>query len=227
MNTKPKVLLAGSGRLVKHLKFWNSLLAKPNQIVEWKRYQVLPDLSDFTHAWLAVSDSAIAEVASILPSHLTKVHFSGALQIAGTSCAHPLMSFTENLLPESVYNEIYFVVSGQQDLQSLLPGFNNSFAQINPEHKAFYHALCVLTGNIPQLLWGQTYAEFEKLGIPKIAVDLFLKQSSDNFRNHGIAALTGPIARKDQVSIEKNLGALSRTPFLKKIYSLFAGEFAP
>ena len=234
MHTKPTVstvLLVGSGRLALHLKHWNSLLPQPNQLLEWNRTQNPELLQDFlksaTHVWLAISDAALEPFCKIHLSRKTArvVHFSGALHLAETACAHPLMSFPKTLLPDTVYAKIHFAVNGAENLESLLPGFNNKFSLLTPENKSFYHALCVLAGNFPQLLWNETSQQMKALGIPTEASDLYITQVTQNFVAQKENALTGPLVRKDNLTIEKNLSALSRFPRLKHLYSAFVQEF--
>ncbi len=230
MRTKPTVLLAGSGRLARHLKFWNSLSSHPLPVTEWNRKQSKEKFvslaGEATHVWLAVSDSAIEELSKQVPYGRTVVHFSGALNVAGTCCAHPLMSFPNQLLAAGVYPKIHFILNGALTLDELLPGFSNSFSVLSQEEKSYYHALCVLAGNFPQLIWSHTQGKMAALDVPKEAADLYIRQITENFIAHGNAALTGPLARNDQATLAKNISSLSCDPALQNIYSAFVREFS-
>lgn len=230
MHTKPSVLLVGSGRLAKHLKFWNSLNGHPLPLVEWSRTQsqeIFRSLAiEATHIWLAVSDSAIASLCELVPPGKTVVHFSGALNIAAAACAHPLMSFPLDLLERNIYHQIHFAVSGANNLQSLLPGFANTFSVLSAEQKSRYHALCVVAGNFPQLLWSHTQQQLQDLSIPAAATDLYIRQVTENFIAQGESAVTGPLVRNDIATLKNNLESLGTDPVLQNIYSAFVREFS-
>jgi len=227
------VLLVGSGRLAQHLQHWNGLLENPNQLLRWDRSQnpqlLKTLLNKCTVIWLAISDSAIQPFYN---EHLNNirhkiVHFSGALDDHRLLCAHPLMSFSHALLPEGSYEKIHFVINGSENLCEMLPGFKNEFTVLNSENKSFYHALCVLAGNFPQWLWNEVSMQMKELNLPAEALDLYIKQITENYLNMKEKSITGPIARKDYATIEKNISSLNQNPKLKNIYSVFTKEFNP
>ncbi|MEK6628828.1 MAG: DUF2520 domain-containing protein [Bdellovibrionota bacterium] len=236
MPTKPAVLqtavlLIGSGRLAQHLQHWNKLLENPNQLICWNRSQDLEllknSLSKCSIVWLAISDSAIQSFYDehLRDSKLKVVHFSGALDDKRFLSAHPLMSFPHSLLTDDVYKKIHFVISGFENLGEALPGLNNAFTILNSEKKAYYHALCVLAGNFPQLIWNEVSLKMKELNLPAEASDLYIKQITENYLNLKEKAITGPLVRKDYVTIEKNITSLTETTALKNIYTAFTKEF--
>ena len=180
------ILLIGSGRLAKHLFYWNSLLEKPNQILTWDRSQDPHLLNKFlnqtTVVWLAISDTAIVPFfEKYLVGHDHKVvHFSGALNDTRLISAHPMMSFPQELMSDSAYADIGFGVTGVSDLSSVLPGFKNSFFVVAAENKALYHSLCVVAGNFPQLLWVETEKKFLELQFPESAFRTYITQILNN-----------------------------------------------
>lgn len=230
MLSKPTVLLVGSGRLAKHLKYWNSINSSPLPLVEWNRKQDFKSLlglaSEVSHVWLAVSDAAIAGLAQSLPSEKTIVHFSGALNVEGAACAHPLMSFPQAFLPADVYPKIHFALNGADKLADLMPGFENSFTKLSGDEKSLYHALCVVAGNFPQLLWNRTQGQLLKLNIPVAATNLYINQVTENFINQGEDAITGPITRNDKITLQKNIDSLNGDTALQNIYRAFVQEFS-
>ena len=136
------------------------------------------------------------------------------------------MSFPQNLLPDDVYSKIHFVINGTENLNQALPNFKNQFTVLNDENKSLYHALCVLAGNFPQLLWHEITQEMKALQLPAEALDLYIKQITENYLAYKERAITGPLVRRDLTTIEKNLASLESKPKLKKIYSTFTKEFA-
>lgn len=225
------VLLVGSGRLSRHLVYWNSLQKSPLKFHTWNRQShTSEELQSFLKkadfVWLAISDSALVSFFEQNLSHIQipVVHFSGALHDARMISAHPLMSFPEQLMNPEVYPKIHFALTGVSTLQQALPYFQNSFSLIDEKQKAFYHALCVVAGNFPQFLWSETLSEFERLQIPSVAVDAYIQQVATNFIQLKSKALTGPLIRQDTVTIEKNINSLEKSK-LQKIYSAFAEVF--
>ena len=227
-----KVLLVGSGRLSQHLIYWNSLQKSPLQVLTWNRKshsieELKNKVQGVDAIWLAISDSALVP---FFEEHLSQtkakvVHFSGALHDPRIISAHPLMSFPAELMAAEVYPKIHFTLTGTQNLQSVLPGFINSFSVLDEKQKAFYHSLCVVAGNFPQFLWNESLNEFRKLDIPTQAIETYIQQVAQNFIQLKEKSLTGPLVRKDQVTIQKNLKALEHSK-LKKIYESFKGVFS-
>ncbi len=231
MRTNSSILLIGSGRLAQHLRHWHQLQQEPTQLYVWSRQESFEQLQSLIQkadlVWLAISDSALIH---FYEQHLVSfkkpvIHFSGALHDSRLISAHPLMSFPQELLPSQVYSQIHFVLCGAHDLTTALPGFENQFTLIQPEQKPFYHALCVLAGNFPQLIWQETLNEMRQLKIPDAALEVYIKQISENFIALKEKSLTGPLVRKDLTTIEKNISALNLKPKLKNIYQTFMQEF--
>ncbi len=227
------ILIVGSGRLAMHLNYWMTLQNSENvkyKILNWDRGQD-PHLirsfiqhSDFV--WLAISDSALVsfyEKYLLGFDHLKVVHFSGALHDSRMISAHPLMTFGLELYPEDIYKKIRFAVTGCDKLTEALPGFENQYFHLPADQKPLYHALCVVSGNLPQLLWAETSKVCHENKIPFSPFELLMRQSLENFLTDGETALTGPFARHDVSTIEKNKAALPES--LKNIYSQFQKEF--
>jgi 2-dehydropantoate 2-reductase len=172
---------------------------------------------------LAVSDQAIAGVAQKIKAAGFVgpiIHFSGASVVAGVTSAHPLMTFGTELYSLDDYKKIHFVLSGNHSLQEVLPGLPNPFSFLFSAQKAYYHTMCVMTANFPQMLWSKTFAEFKRLGIPDEALEHYLIQICKNFMIQKNQSITGPIARKDFETIHQNLKSLSTDPWLP-VYQAF------
>ncbi len=175
--------------------------------------------------WLAISDSAIVSFYEkyIQGFDCTAVHFSGALHDARILSAHPLMTFTDKIYSDELYAEITFAITGFKNLSEALPGFENKFFNVLAENKPLYHALCVVAGNFPQMLWSEVSARCSQKNIPFEGFNLYLRQSLENFISGGASSISGPLVRKDLSTIEKNKSALPEN--LKNIYSVFESEF--
>lgn len=225
------VLLIGSGRLAKHLHHWHHLLKLPYSLTTWTRQDPIDQLKTHlqTHklVWLAISDSSLIAFYNehLAASGARVVHFSGALHDNRMMSAHPLMSFSHNLYNLQDYQTIYLSLTGATNLSEALPGFTNYYGILSAEQKPLYHALCVLTGNVPQMLWSKTLENFRKLNVPDQAVGAYIHRTTANFIELKEKSVTGPIVRGDAPTIEKNIQALQPFQFLKKIYTQFAEEF--
>ncbi len=198
----------------------------------------LNSLSSEDVIWLAISDQAIIPFyeSQILSSKCKArvVHFSGALYDPRLFGAHPLMTFPQAMLPDEVYPKIHFAIdfahvesahnSTPLEFSKLLPGFRNSWFEIKPEQKAYYHALCVAAGNLPQFLWALTEREFQKLNVPVGAQSIYIHQVAENFTKLGAAGITGPIIRKDQKTIQAHLDALAREQ--SKIFEIYQAIYS-
>jgi hypothetical protein len=223
-----KVLLIGNGRLARHLHQWSKSFDLLS-VRQWNRSQpitLLPDLiQDCDFIWLAIKDDAIQK---FYLDHLSDrknkkiVHFSGSFYHPQLLCAHPLMSFSNELYSEELYRQIHFVIDNCAQLEEALPFFQNTFTRLSPEEKKLYHALCVISGNFPQLLWAQTEKIFGQLKIPTQASEVYIRQITSNYLSQKEAALTGPIVRGDRRTIESNTEALNVAPALQGIYKAFS-----
>lgn len=219
------VLIIGNGRLAKHLLNWCSQLQKP--VKSWSRStHTSLSLQNIDFIWLAISDDSLIsfyqETLKPLLNGQKVVHFSGTVHFDGMISAHPLMTFSHELYDLSTYNKIHFGLTGAKNLLDVMPGFKNPFFKLRAEDKPLYHALCVASGNLPQLLWSQTQPQFADLKVPQEAVQVFLQQSLTNFFAQGPQAVTGPIVRNDKTTITKNLSALEKVNLkLKNIYQSF------
>jgi predicted short-subunit dehydrogenase-like oxidoreductase (DUF2520 family) len=220
----PHFALLGGGRLARHLRHYFSLLDLP--VSGWARdrtsalnthsiddpsMRLRATVEPASHVLLLVSDAAILEVVRQYPflREKTLVHCAGAVSIPRVAGAHPLMSFSDGFYRLEQYRRVPFIVESGNRLGDLLPGLPNPHFEIAGKDKARYHALCVMAGNFPQMLWQSVATRFAAMGLPAAALQPYLHQITDNFIAGGGSALTGPLSRGDSTTIESNLGALT------------------
>ncbi|HET6565875.1 MAG TPA: DUF2520 domain-containing protein [Xanthomonadales bacterium] len=216
--------ILGGGRLARHMRHYLQQLGLP--CTYWARNpdpalnsssitdtegRLHATVQDASHVLLLVSDDAIASLPRRFPELRDKalVHCSGALGIPGIAGAHPLMTFGLDLYPLETYRRIPFMIDQGFDMDELLPGLPNPHNHISVEHKAQYHALCVMAGNFPQILWQAVSQRFALLGVEDEALAPYLQQVLQNFLANPGSALTGPLARGDSGTIDRNLNALA------------------
>jgi len=226
MRQVPHYLIIGNGRVARHFIHYFSLL--DISFSHWRRQQPLSLLKELlpaaTHVLLLISDQAIEPFVTdnLQGSSAVMVHFSGALVSPLAHGVHPLMTFNAGLYALDKYQSIPFVVdAGAPAFASLLPGLPNPHAALAPALKAKYHALCVLSGNFSCLLWQKF---FDALGsefhLPAETGHAYLRQQTENLLEDYKSAFTGPLARGDHATIQKNLAALEGDPF-RRIYQSF------
>ncbi len=223
----------GGGRLARHFAHYFSLLGIAFN--QWQRASdssasLSEKLTACSHVLLLISDSAIPEFLQEHPyiREKTIIHCSGAHSFPGLAGVHPLMSFGEELYPLSTYVSIPMVCE-QSDLpgslfEDLFPQLDNPVYSITKEQKPRYHAYCVSAGNLTQIIMQYSSAGIENMGLPAEILHGYLRQSLGNYINQGAAALTGPIARADQLTIDANLIALKGQP-LEAIYRQIAKHY--
>lgn len=232
-SSKANYLLIGSGRVARHLTHYFQLLNI--HIKTWDRAQdplaLRQKISESKHILLAISDSALA---GFFRQHLagldkTVVQFSGAHNFEGMIAAHPLMTFGPELYQLSNYQKIHFTMT-DGTLAEAIPDFKNPSSVLSAEQKALYHASCVLGGNFTTLLIAKMIANLKSLNIPESAAQGYLEKVVENtFANPG-KALTGPLVRRDVLTVDANLVALNADviqPNASEIYQSFLKTYWP
>lgn len=229
-------LVIGNGRLAKHLIHYLNLLKLPcfNWHYRNHHYSKLT-LSEYIQAILnetgtsqqslriilAIKDSAINQfIKDNLYNVNNLYHCSGALETEHAIRIHPLMTFSNDYYNLDFYQSIPLITCSDKDVEQLLPDLPNKIYKINREHVGLYHALCVIAGNFSQILWQTTNNELEKkLELPKDILENYLRQATENFIRSPDTCLTGPLARNDNETINKNLSALElHNKYLHTIY---------
>jgi 2-dehydropantoate 2-reductase len=221
---KTHYLIIGNGRLARHLQQYFSILNLPYST--WARGSS-ENLSELITAadriCLAIRDDALAEFVKTHPELVGKtVHFSGSLNISGIFSAHPLMTFGPHLYSRDTYLNMPFItVKGEPSFRELFPDLHNPAARITAEQKALYHAFCVMSGNFTTILWQNIFKDFTaRLGLNRDLIEPYLQQITENLLRDTEGALTGPIARGDTATIERNLKSIAGTPY-ENIYYAF------
>ena len=130
-----------------------------------------------------------------------------------------MMTFGNDLYPADFYKTIPLTLDFSSS-NSFIASLPNPQYAVSPTDKALYHSFCVIAGNFPQWLWHNTLAEFEKLNIPRAALQPFLQQSLDNTFKTGGDNFSGPLLRNDQTTLARHQEALDGHHMLQ-IYRAF------
>jgi len=230
----PHYVIIGNGRMASHIAhYFDDLSITYHQ---WYRSahnnaQLDEMLIHATHVLLLISDKAIEtfiqEHQLNKHQHLMLIHFSGCLVSSYAYGAHPLQTFNQSMYASSEYPCIPFMIDEHApDFSDLLPGLDNPHYRIPASDKAYYHAMCVLSNNVSTLLWQKFYQEMKtRFDVRHEDLHPFLQRTCQNIQSDPASALTGPIARKDRETLERDLKALQGDPFysvLKNIIHQFA-----
>jgi 2-dehydropantoate 2-reductase len=228
--------IVGGGRLARHFSHYFQLLEIPH--TRWARdarsrfntfespdaeQRLRETVGKADRVLLLVSDNVIGTLLKQYPFLHEKqlLHCSGALSFPGIAGAHPLMTFADDLYGLETYRSVPFVVEAGHSFEDLFPGLPNPHFAINVEDKARYHAMCVMAGNFSQVLWKGISGRFEQqFDLPAGSLHPYLSRVAGNFIEVSGAALTGPLIRNDQQTIEKNIQSLDGDP-LQDLYRAF------
>ncbi len=216
--TSALIGIVGRGRLGTHLAYYLSQKNIPHKI--WARSDsknLETALQGCTTIALAIRDDVLESFIAKNPflHSRTLVHFSGAMVLERAWGAHPLYTFGPELYSAEVYQKIPFILEKDSPaLAEFFPGLENPEYRIPASHKALYHSLCVLAGNFTALLWQKFFNELQNnLKLPPEACEPYARQIFENILKNPNQALTGPLARGDWKTIQKNLVALGEDPF--------------
>lgn len=226
MKQVPHYLIIGDGRVSRHFQCYFSLLNLSYSV--WHRRQAIEilyqNINRATHILILIKDDAINAFCETYLHNIQAylIHFSGSLVSPYAYGAHPLMTFGAEIYTLNEYITIPFVLDDDTpDFTTLLPHLPNQNMKLNKSLKAKYHALCVLGGNFSCLLWQKLFACFEEeLNIPASFAHPYLRQQTKNLLTQAKTALTGPLIRRDYITLQNNIAALDNDPF-KEVYLSF------
>lgn len=229
MRQVPNYLLIGNGRIARHLQHYFSLLNIP--FSTWHRADPIEELQNnlqfSTHVLILISDDAIESFILNHIQHKVVIHCSGSLVTPHAIGVHPLFTFNDNLYELNVYHTIPFVIDDDApSFSDLFPELSNPHIRLKKELKTRYHALCVMSANFSCMLWQKLFTSFEQdLKIPAQMAKPLLVQQMLNLYQAPHLALTGPLTRGDNKTIEKHLAVLQGDPF-QMVYQSFINCYA-
>lgn len=195
--------------------------------------------------FLTVPDGEIESLAEGLPWHggQAVVHCSGAVGLAvlapaaeagvGTGCLHPLQSFPSRVGEPQRFRGIVCGVEGEEPLGSLLERIARELGagvvRLEGVDRARYHAAAVFGSNYVVALAVAAQRAWELAGLPgeqaRSALAPLMLGAAENVAERATAeALTGPVARGDDATIERHLAALDGEPELSALYRRLGAE---
>jgi predicted short-subunit dehydrogenase-like oxidoreductase (DUF2520 family) len=188
---------------------------------------------------LAVPDPELAGLAARLAWRARQqvVHTSGALGLetldpvraAGglRGCLHPLQAFPERFGDPARFAGIVCGIEADGTLgawlEQLCSRLGAQSVRLEGVDRARYHAAAVLTSNYIVALHAAAAEAWTLAGLPaelaRPALASLTRGALDAVQRLPLqAALTGPIARGDALTVEQHLRALAQTPGLHELY---------
>ncbi|MCB0327399.1 MAG: DUF2520 domain-containing protein [Bdellovibrionales bacterium] len=228
--------IVGDGRAATHFQYYISLMK--GKSLQWSRktqketgLSAIEALQDADVILVLISDMAIETWINTHRNHLKPkawIHASGSLVTDLAQGVHPLYMLGDQLYDLEKYQSIPMITElGNDPFSQWFPTWPNPHQAIDPNLKALYHALCVVSGNFTSMLWQKVFSQMEQhCKLPGDILLPYLESVTHSLSVHKEKTkATGPISRGDQITIERNLEALKEIPELKSIYESFAKVF--
>jgi predicted short-subunit dehydrogenase-like oxidoreductase (DUF2520 family) len=172
---------------------------------------------------IATPDAVVAEVAAaVTPAPGTVVaHLAGSLGLdvlephQHRASIHPLVSIPRSdigarRLSEGAWFAVAASGAGAERLAyQVVDDLGGRAVKVADEHRASYHAAACVASNHLVALLAQAERIAARAGVPLAAYLDLVRATVDNVESMGVrAALTGPVARGDDATIERHLAAL-------------------
>jgi len=206
------------GRLARSLA--PELEAAGHRVSPWHRGQPIP------HAdlhWITATDSAVAEVARLVPQGGVLLHASGLLDLqvlrphSPAGSLHPLQTFPG---PEVAVPELLGVPAAVAGDPLAVEAASSLARSIGlrpfpaPADRRLYHLSCVLAGNFVSVLLAEAGELLTLAGLrqqdPQSLLGPLVRAAVENALLEGPQALTGPVARGDCQTLAAHREALQQ-----------------
>ena len=165
---------------------------------------------------LAVPDGAIEAVARrIEPTDAVVIHLAGSwgLNVLGgharRAAVHPLVALPDAEIGARRLRGAWFAVAGDDMADAIVDALDGRSFVVSDEDRAVYHAAAVVASNHLVALMGQVERIGATVGVPRSAMIDLARGSLENVAAIGAAAaLTGPVARGDEDTVQRHRLAL-------------------
>ena len=183
---------------------------------------------------VAVPDAAIAAVAARIdpvPSTLV-VHLAGALDATvlarhpRRAALHPLASLPDPATgARTLAAGAWWAVDGDPGAELIVAALGGRLVPVGPQARAAYHAAACIAANHTVALLAQAERVAASAGLPAAPFYELAAAAVANAATVGAAAaLTGPAARGDEITLRRHLDALD--PAERELYATLAGAAA-
>ncbi len=172
---------------------------------------------------LCVPDDQIAAAASCVRRGAIVGHVSGATTLAPLSphrafSLHPLMTVPAGA-PATVFAGVPCAVAGDSVARELADALGMRAVEIADEDRAAYHAAASIASNFLVTLEAAAERVAAGAGAPRELLVPLVRATVESWAERGPAALTGPIARGDELTVARQRAAVAeRTPDLVALF---------
>lgn len=193
--------------------------------------------------FLTVSDSEISKIYSEILKYdlrgkilahcsgaMTSEVFSGISQKGALGCSvHPICAVSSKQAGYQDLSKAFFTIEGEENnrLFNLLQKCGNRVERLSCDKKIKYHAAAVFASNMVVGLYEYSSTLLRDCGLSdefaqKALEPLFLQNCKTIVEKGTVMALTGPLERGDNETIEKHLSILAGEE--KELYCLLSKE---
>ena len=179
---------------------------------------------------ICVSDSAIAEISSFIPKHVSLVvHCSGSMKLDEISIHHentavvwPLQSFTSQAVN---WERIPLIVeikteTALQELDVFLKALSGPVSMLDFEHRKRLHLAAVIVNNFSNHIFAQAQDYCTKNDLPFNALQPLIELTVSRIGKGNLAEFqTGPANREDLITMNAHLELLKDDEMLRALYS--------
>ena len=166
---------------------------------------------------IATPDGVLAEVAqAIEPGSAVVAHLAGSrgLDVLApherVGAIHPLASLPDaDTGQQRLTDSGWFAVAGDPMMTQVVELLGGQHFEVADEHRGAYHAAAAIASNHTVALLGQVERVAAQVGVPFEAFLPLITGSVDNVATKGAAAaLTGPVARGDESTLDLHRASL-------------------
>jgi predicted short-subunit dehydrogenase-like oxidoreductase (DUF2520 family) len=161
---------------------------------------------------IATPDSVVAEVAAAIEPGAVVAHLAGSLGLDALApherraAIHPLRSIPT---PDTDLRGAWFAVAGDLIAERVVDDLGGHRVAVADADRAAYHAAACIASNHLVALLGQVERVAAAAGVPLDAYLDLVRQTVDNVAELGpVDALTGPVRRGDEATVDRHLAAL-------------------
>lgn len=172
---------------------------------------------------LCVPDAEIAAAAACVTPGAIVGHCSGATTLAPLAphrafSLHPLMTVPADAAP-SVFRGVPCAVAGDPVAHELAAALEMRPVAIADEDRAAYHAAASIASNFLVTLEAAAERVAASAGAPRELLVPLVRATVESWAERGPDALTGPIARGDELTVARQRAAVAeRTPDLLRLF---------
>lgn len=186
---------------------------------------------------LAITDSAIAEVAQQIPvGEFMIVHTSGMVRLQELQkhqhrgVFYPLQSLNKGI--ETTFNQIPVLIEASSpelltELKDCATKISTKVFEVSSDERQYVHLAAVFANNFTNHLLGISHEILARNGIDThILHPLIIETFNKALANHPYQVQTGPAKRGDMITISKHIDLLRQFTEYRQIYEVMSNSIS-